>query len=234
MNNAMKITMALVIALGLLALGLCIRSGLRAIPDSQRTVDVRGLATREVSANRVTWPIVFKQVGNDLPTVYEQVSSTNDAIVKYLKDNGISDSDISISAPSMTDLTTDRYNTQPLPYNYSVQSVVTVSSDKVDKVRELINRQGELLRRGIAIQSDYSYPITYEYTELNSIKPEMIAEATKNAREAANKFAEDSESKLGKIKSAYQGQFSIEDRDNYTPYIKTVRVVTTLTYFLED
>lgn len=234
MNNAMKITMAVVVALGLLALGLCIRSGLRAIPDSQRTVDVRGLATREVPANRVTWPIVFKQVGNDLPTVYEQVSSTNDAIVKYLKDNGISDSDISISAPSMTDLTTDRYNTQPIPYNYSVQSVVTVSSDKVDKVRELINRQGELLRQGIAIQSDYSYPITYEYTELNSIKPEMIAEATKNAREAANKFAEDSESKLGKIKSAYQGQFSIEDRDNYTPYIKTVRVVTTLTYFLED
>ena len=234
MNNAMKITMAVVVALGLLALGLCIRSGLRAIPDSQRTVDVRGLATREVPANRVTWPIVFKQVGNDLPTVYEQVSSTNDAIVKYLKDNGISDSDISISAPSMTDLTTDRYNTQPIPYNYSVQSVVTVSSDKVDKVREHINRQGELLRQGIAIQSDYSYPITYEYTELNSIKPEMIAEATKNAREAANKFAEDSESKLGKIKSAYQGQFSIEDRDNYTPYIKTVRVVTTLTYFLED
>ena len=234
MNNAMKITMAVVVALGLLALGLCIRSGLRAIPDSQRTVDVRGLATREVPANRVTWPIVFKQVGNDLPTVYEQVSSTNDAIVKYLKDNGISDSDISISAPSMTDLTTDRYNTQPIPYNYSVQSVVTVSSDKVDKVRELINRQGELLRQGIAIQSDYSYPITYEYTELNSIKPEMIAEATTNAREAANKFAEDSESKLGKIKSAYQGQFSIEDRDNYTPYIKTVRVVTTLTYFLED
>ena len=183
MNNAMKITMAVVVALGLLALGLCIRSGLRAIPDSQRTVDVRGLATREVPANRVTWPIVFKQVGNDLPTVYEQVSSTNDAIVKYLKDNGISDSDISISAPSMTDLTTDRYNTQPIPYNYSVQSVVTVSSDKVDKVRELINRQGELLRQGIAIQSDYSYPITYEYTELNSIKPEMIAEATKNARD---------------------------------------------------
>lgn len=234
MNNAMKIAMAVVVALGLLALGLCIRSGLRAIPDSQRTVDVRGLATREVPANRVTWPIVFKQVGNDLPTVYEQVSSTNDAIVKYLKANGISDSDISISAPSMTDLTTDRYNTQPIPYNYSVQSVVTVSSDKVDKVRELINRQGELLRQGIAIQSDYSYPITYEYTELNSIKPEMIAEATKNAREAAGKFAEDSESKLGKIKSAYQGQFSIEDRDNYTPYIKTVRVVTTLTYFLED
>ena len=234
MNNAMKITMAVVVALGLLALGLCIRSGLRAIPDSQRTVDVRGLATREVPANRVTWPIVFKQVGNDLPTVYEQVSSTNDAIVKYLKDNGISDSDISISAPSMTDLTTDRYNTQPIPYNYSVQSVVTVSSDKVDKVRELINRQGELFAQGIAISNDYNYQITYNFTELNSIKPEMIAEATQNAREAAKKFADDSDSSLGKIKTARQGQFSIEDRDATTPYIKKVRVVTSLTYYLED
>ncbi len=115
-----------------------------------------------------------------------------------------------------------------------MQSVVTVSSSQVDKVHELINRQGELMERGIAITNDYSNPITYDYTELNSIKPEMIAEATKNAREAANKFAEDSDSKLGKIKTAYQGQFSIEDRDQYTPYIKEVRVVTTLTYFLED
>lgn len=76
--------------------------------------------------------------------------------------------------------------------------------------------------------------MTYDYTELNSIKPEMIAEATKNAREAAKKFADDSDSKIGKIKSARQGQFSVEDRDSYTPYIKEVRVVTTLTYFLED
>ena len=135
----------------------------------------------------------------------------------------------------MTDLRTDRYNTQPIPYNYSVTSVVTVSSSQVDKVHGLINRQGELLQKGIAIiSSDYSNQITYEYTDLNSIKPEMIAEATQNAREAAKKFADDSDSKIGKIKSARQGQFSIEDRDAYTPYIKQVRVVTSLTYFLED
>lgn len=225
---------ATLLAVGLLALGLCIRSGFRSLSDSQRTVDVRGLATREVKANLVTWPIVFKQVGNDLPAVYAAVTKTNADIVKYLKDNGLTDKEISITAPTMTDLTTDRYNTQPIPFNYSVQSVVTVSSSQVDKVNDLINRQGELMEKGIAITSDYQYQTTYDYTELNSIKPDMIAEATKNAREAANKFAEDSNSKLGKIKTAYQGQFSIEDRDQYTPYIKEVRVVTTLTYFLED
>ena len=237
MKTLMKqssIVAAALIACGLLAIGLCIRSGLRAIPDSQRTVDVRGLATREVKANRVTWPIVFKQVGNDLPTVYAAVSKTNADIVAYLKANGLTDKEISVGAPSMTDLTTDRYNTQPIPFNYSVQSVVSVSSSQVDKVHDLINRQGELMEHGIAIASDYSYQTTYDYTELNRIKPAMIAEATQNAREAASKFAEDSKSKLGKIKSAYQGQFSIEDRDQYTPYIKEVRVVTTLTYFLED
>lgn len=226
---------AALLAAGLLAIGLCVRSGLKSLTDSQRTVEVRGLATRQVEANQVTWPIVFKQVGDDLPTVYDAVSSTNNAIIKFLKDNGIQDSEISVSAPQMTDLSTDRYNNQPIPFKYSVTSVVTVSSSQVSKVHDLINRQGELMKQGIAItSSDYSNPITYEYTDLNSIKPEMIAEATKNAREAAKKFADDSESDLGKIKSARQGQFTIEDRDNYTPYIKEVRVVTTLTYFLED
>ena len=100
---------------------------------------------------------------------------------------------------------------------------------------ELIRSQGELLKEGIAISSnDYSNPLQYEFTGLNDIKPQMIAEATKNAREAAQKFADDSESKLGKIQTANQGQFSITDRDQYTPSIKSVRVVTTLTYFLED
>lgn len=225
---------AALIAVGILAMGLAIRSGLRSITDSQRTVDVRGLATREVPANRVTWPIVFKQVGNDLPQVYAAVTETNNKIVKFLTNNGILQNEISIGAPLTNDLSTDRYNNQPIPFNYSVQSVVTVSSEHVDKVRQLIDRQGELLQQGIAISSDYSYPTTYEYTELNSIKPEMIAEATQNAREAAMKFADDSDSRLGKIKAATQGQFSIENRDNYTPWIKHVRVVTSLTYFLED
>ncbi len=234
MKKTSRLFAPAIIAIGLLALGLCIRSGLRSFTDRDRKVEVRGLATREVPANKVTWPIVFKQVGNDLPAVYSQSATTGQTIVKFLKDNGIADSEISIGAPSVTDLSTDRYNNQPIPYKFSVTTIVTVSSSQVDKVRTLINRQGELLQKGIAVQNDYANRITYSFTNLNDIKPEMIAEATKAARDAAKKFADDSGSKVGKIRSARQGQFSIDDRDEYTPYIKIVRVVTTLTYALDD
>ena len=225
---------SVVIAAGILALGLCIRSGLKSFSDRDRVVDVRGLAEREVNANQVTWPILFKEVGNDLPSVYNKVSATNRQIIDFLTSNGIDSAEISIGAPTVRDLQTDRYNNMPLPYNYALTSVVTVSSDKVKQVHSLINRQGELFSKGIAIGTDYNYQITYSFTDLNTIKPEMIAEATKNARAAADRFAADSDSRIGKLKQAQQGQFSIEDRDSSTPYIKKVRVVSSLTYFLED
>lgn len=230
-----NIVAAVLLAVGLLALGLCVRSGLKSFTDNQRTVEVRGLAEREVPANHVTWPIVFAMTGNQLPDVYASVNTTNATVVKFLKDNGLSDKEISVGAPKMTD-NSDNYNYKPgITPRYAITSVVTVSSDQVDKVRGLILRQGDLLSMGIPVQAqDYSNSISYDFTGLNDIKPEMIAEATRNAREAAKKFSDDSDSELGKIKSARQGQFSIEDRDSYTPYIKTVRVVTSLTYFLED
>ncbi len=212
-----------------------VNSGLGSISANQRTVTVRGLCEKEVTANKVTWPIVSKSVGNDLPSIYSAIEGTNKAILSFLKSNGITDAEISINPPQVVDLQADRYNSNPVPYRYNVTNVVVVTSSKVDQVRKLIERQTELMKQGIAIVAgDYQYQTTYEYTELNTIKPGMIAEATKNARQAANKFAEDSESKLGKIKTASQGQFSIEDRDQYTPYIKRVRVVSTIVYFLKD
>lgn len=225
---------SLLIAAGLVGLGLCIRSGIKSFGDRERVVDVRGLAEMEVDANLVTWPIMFKEVGNDLPAVYERVSVTNGKIIDFLKANGITEDEISVGAPQVRDLQADRYSNQPLPYNYALTSVVTVSSSKVKEVHSLIIRQGELFSQGIAISNDYQYQISYDYTDLNSIKPKMIETATRNAREAAIKFAEDSESRLGKIKTARQGQFTIDDRDATTPYIKKVRVVTSLTYYLED
>lgn len=114
-------------------------------------------------------------------------------------------------------------------------NVIVVTSSNVEKVRALIKQQSKLISQGIAVLAgDYNYPTTYEFTGLNAIKPEMIAEATHNAREAAAKFAQDSGSKLGPIITASQGQFSITDRDQYTPHIKNIRVVTTLTYCLEN
>lgn len=223
------------IAIGLLLLGVQVKKGLGSISSNQRVVTVRGLSEREVTANKVTWPIVSKEVGNDLPSIYANIEKTNATILGFLKSNGISDNEISVNPPQVLDLQADRYSTQNVPFRYNVTNVVVVTSSQVDKVRKLIEQQTELLKQGIAIVAgDYQYQTSYEYTDLNSIKPDMIADATKNAREAANKFAADSESKLGKIKTASQGQFSIEDRDQYTPYIKNVRVVSTIVYYLKD
>lgn len=235
MNVVKKLVPALLIALGLLAIGLGIRSGFRSMSSAQRTVSVRGLSEREVKADKVTWPIVYQIQGNILPDLYDQTSTTNDKILAFLHNAGITDSEISINAPEAYDRASNNYSDNNYKFRYNISEVIVVTSSQVDKVDELIRQQGQLLKEGIALSAnDYNYPIQYEFTGLNDIKPQMIAEATKNAREAAQKFADDSESKLGKIQSANQGQFSIENRDQFTPSIKNVRVVTTLTYFLED
>lgn len=226
---------ALLIGVGLMLLGIFIRNGFGRISSNSRVVTVRGLCEREVMANKVTWPVVSKAVGNDLTSLYRQVQSTDSAIVAFLRRNGISDKEFNVNAPKVQDMQADNYGGTPAPYRYNVTTVVVVTSSQVEKVNKLINKQSELMSQGIAIVAgDFNYQTLYEFTELNSIKPDMIADATKNARKAAEKFAKDSKSKLGKIKSASQGQFSIEDRDQYTPYIKNVRVVSTIEYYLKD
>lgn len=227
---------ALILSLGFLLLGLFIERGFRSFAERDRSVNVKGLAEMEVPANKVTWPLVYKSLGNNLNQLYDEIKRSNATITQFLKEKGLSEKEISINAPEIIDLQAERYgNDRASVYRYNVTTVITVTSDKVDLVRELISEQGELLKRGIAITSgDYRYNVSYEYTSLNEIKPSMIEEATKNAREAAEKFAKDSGSELGKIRHAYQGQFSINDRDPNTPYIKKIRVVTTIDYSLED
>lgn len=228
-------TEAVLLTIGLIAMGAEIRQGINNFVEKDRVVTVKGLAEMEVPANKVTWPLMYKEVGNDLATLYNKISDTNSAIVNFLKKKGITENEISINAPEIIDMQAERYNSNPVPYRYNVTTVITVTSSKVDLVRSLISEQGELLKQGIAITGgDYRYNITYDYTGLNDVKPQMIEEATKNAREAAQKFAKDSDSELGKIKRANQGQFSIENRDANTPYIKRIRVVTTIDYSLED
>ena len=134
---------------------------------------------------------------------------------------------------SAEDREADRWSTNTIPYRYQLKSVITVASDQVDKVRELISRQDELLSAGITCESSWEHQTSFSFNGLNELKPEMVEEATRNARAVAEKFAADSESTLGGIKTASQGQFSIYDRDENTPYIKMVRVVTTIEYFLK-
>ena len=227
---------AVILALGFGILGNRVESGLKDFANRDRVVKVKGLAETEVSANKVTWPLMYKVLGNDLSSIYDQIKRNNKTVEDFLKKKGIKANEISINAPEVLDLQADRYNNTPNPNRYNVTVVITVTSKQVDLVRRLLNEQSELLKQGLAVTSsgDYRYNVQYEYTGLNQIKPKMIEEATKNAREAAEKFAKDSDSDLGGIKQAYQGQFTIEDRDATTPYIKRVRVVTTIDYALKD
>lgn len=226
---------AVILAIGLALTGYFVKAGIDTLATRDRVVTVKGLAEMEVPADKVTWPLMYKSIGNDLPALYSQIEATNQKIQAFLTSKGIDAGEISINAPEIVDLQAERYSNNDKLYRYNITTVITVTSGKVDLVRGLIASQGELLKQGIAISGgDYRYNVSYDYTSLNSIKPKMIEEATKNARAAAEKFAKDSDSKLGKIKKAYQGQFSIDDRDANTLYIKKIRVVTTIDYSLED
>lgn len=230
MNYLRNIVFPLILAVGMLVLGLCIRSGFSSLSTKNRFVDVRGLAERTVKANQVTWPVQYTITGDDLPALYQQCTDKNKIVLDFLTSNGIPASEISVNPPNVDDISANAWNDKAR-FKYSLTSTMTVLTTQVDKVRELLNRQGELLNQGIAFAN---LSINYTYTDLNKIKPEMIVEATKNAREAAEQFAKDSESVLGKIKTATQGYFSIDDADPSTPYVKNIRVVTNVTYYLED
>ena len=236
MKNLQNVVGPLLIAIGLFALGLAVKAGIDNFSHRDRVVTVRGLCERDVEANQVVWPIVTKEMGNDLPALYVRILSTNEKIKAFLTANGISADEIAVNPPQVEDRKANVYdNSTLISERYRVTNVIVVTSSKVKQVNELIKKQTELMRQGIAVMADnYEYPTTYSYTALNEIKPEMITEATKAAREAADRFAADCGSKLGKIKTASQGQFSIEDHDRYTPSIKTVRVVNSITYYLED
>lgn len=226
-----KFIPSLLIALSIVILGLCLKSGIDNFTFRDREVTVRGLAERQVMANEVTWPITFNIAGDDLTTIYDNVSRTDSIIVRFLTSSGITRDEISVAPPSTYNAAANQYGSSTFKYKYSLESTVTVTTKKVDKVRELLGRQAELLKEGVAFSNSY---INYRYTDLNAIKPAMIEEATKNARLAADKFAADSHSKVGKIKTASQGQFSIDDSDSSTPWLKNVRVVSTIVYYIED
>ncbi len=235
MTNNKSIWCAALIALSIVVLGFCIKGGIDNFANKDRKVAVKGLAEKEVDADKVTWPIVSKELGNELPELYTRLGSTQAKIKHFLIANGIKQSEISVNAPSVIDQNADQYNDNRRLYRYNITSVITVTSRNVKLVRSIIARQGELLKEGVAIvDGGYENQIKYEYVSFRQMKPKMMEEAIANAEKTAQQFAKNSKSNLNKIVSADQGQFSIEDRDQSTPYIKKVRVVTTIVYSLKD
>ena len=229
---------ALILANRLFLAGGAIKSGIVKFKEMDRTVTAKGLCEKEVKADKVTWPLKFKELGNDPAELYDRIESNTQTVVSFLKSNGLSDEEISIAPPAMVDQQANMsYSSEQVRYRYKANCVVTVVSKNVDLVRKIVSNQAKLMRQGVTIVSneyDETSNVTYEFTGLNDIKPEMIAEATKNARKTAEQFASDSNSELGKIKTADQGQFSINDRDQNTPWLKNIRVVTTVVYYLKD
>ena len=230
-----RIIAAALIALGIVCLGWSIKAGIDNFANKDRKVNVKGLAEREVEADKVTWPIVSKELGNDLPELYNKIGATQGKIKAFLLRSGIKEAELTINAPQVVDLNAREYSERNQPYRYIVTSVITVTSQNVKQVRSIIAKQGDLLKEGVAIvDGGYDNPVKYEYISFKEMKPKMMQEAIENAEKTAQQFAENSHSQLNKIVSADQGQFSIENRDENTPYIKKVRVVTTVTYSLKD
>ena len=234
MNVNAGIKQAAILAIGIIALGFCIKSGLEGLAGKDRKVVVKGLAEKEVEADKVTWPILSKEIGNDLPQLYQTINHTTSTIRQFLLANGVKAEEINVNAPVVIDLNAERYGENKNPYRYNITSIITVTSNNVKLIRSLIARQGELLQKGIAIvDGGYDNPVKYEFVAFRKMKPKMM-EAIENAEQTAEQFAKNSKSKIDKIMNADQGQFSIDDRDSNTPYIKKVRVVTTVTYSLKD
>lgn len=235
-NNASAIIVGILLCAGLVGLGYFISFGLITMRALDRTVTVKGLSEREVPANIAIWPIKFNEVSNDLSALYSAIQKKNAQVVNFLNQNGMRAEEISVSIPATMDRQAQEYRDAAADqFRYFGSSTITVYSTNIELVRKSMSQIFELGKNGIAVTGqNYETRTEFLFKGLNDLKPDMIEEATRNAREVAEKFATDSGSKLGKIKNAYQGQFSIEDRDSNTPHIKKIRVVSTVTYFLSD
>lgn len=228
MNN--KILPAAIVALGIALAGFMVYLGVHEFAIKDRAVTVKGLSTRDVKADYVVWPLSFSVDGNDLKQLHQTTDETVQTIKAFLKTKGFTDEEMSMGDMNISNNWAGYYDRRP-EFHYTINASLIISTPNVDKV---INNQGcqsELMAKGVLLNS-YQWNISYQYNGLNELKPEMIEEATKNARAVAQKFANDSRSRLGGIRKASQGQFSIESDENH-PWVKRVRVVTTVDYYLK-
>jgi hypothetical protein len=235
-NKAYAFILGIFIFLGLSALGYLIGNSAIRFKEYERSVTVKGLAEREYEADIVIWPIQFTEASNDLESLYNSIETSTARIKEFLEEAGIQPEELTFSSPAITDKSAQQYGGGArAEFRYTAIQTVTVYSKNIGAVRSVMSSLSQLGKKGIVFTGgNYQSQTEYLFTRLNEIKPDMIEEATKKAREVAQKFAADSQSSLGKIKRAYQGQFSINNRDKNNPHIKKIRVVSTVEYYLSD
>lgn len=229
MKNTIIISITTILA------SLIITFGMTHIMHEVRTVTVRGLCEKEVDADMAVWKVSYSIPGNELIPIQEQLQEKTKILEEYLAEFQLTKEDYSVLAPEITDTNLNLYiDKSKNDYRYLAKQSILIRSGKVANVKDANSETQKLLSKGIAIESDYDNHISYEFNGLNEIKPEMIAKATESARQAAEQFAHDSKSRVGKIQSATQGLFTIENAAVGLEEKKRVRVVTTVVYTLID
>lgn len=237
---------AALVALGLVIGGWALGAQVKATRLSDRYVTVKGLVERKVKSDLAVWPLNYKEAGDDLTAVYTKAEADRKTILDFLAQQGIQTGEIEIGQTSVVDTQANEYGGNArAPHRYIVQQAITVRTQRVDQVAAAAQKTMLLLQKGIVLNAGQGP--TYKFTGLNSIKPDMITEATRNARAAADRFASDSGSSVGSIRQANQGVFSILPEDEAgaatgeydggynanNTITKTVRVVTSVEYYLE-
>ena len=239
--------LGVLLALGLILGGWILGAEIKATRLSDRYVSVKGLVERKVKSDLAIWPLTYKEAGNDLATLYAKADADKKTVLQFLADQGIGTSEIDLGVIRVVDTQAQEYGGgNRAPNRYIVEQQITVRTSRVDQVAAAAQKTIELLQKGVVLGNNPGEGLTYKFTGLNSIKPDMITEATRNARAAADRFAADSGSKVGAIRQANQGVFSIlpadqagggNDQPGFGPdnsIMKTVRVVTSVDYYLEN
>ena len=233
--------------LGLILGGWILGSQIKATRLADRYVTVKGLVERNVKSDLAIWPISFKESGASLQTVLDQSEKDKASVLAFLKSQGFTSQEISVGNLGVTDRSADLYSSNAVKpeSRFVVSQTITLTTNSVDRAVAAGSRAADLVRAGVVL-SDAG--VSYRFTGLNSLKPDMITEATRNARAAATRFAQDSGSEVGPIRSANQGVFSISaasasssSGDNNagdfgtqadSSVMKKIRVVTTVDYYL--
>ncbi len=229
-----RVVAAALIALGIALAGLLVARGLGEIRRGGATVTVRGLAERDVVADLATWTIATQANGSDLAIVQGKADADAAAVRRFLSTSGFTAEEVQLRGSSVNQY----YDGGRGVLSITIRQRFLARTTDIGRMQKAFSNQAEIIRQGVALDSDGGGGVAYSFTRLNDVKPEMIAEATKNAREAAEQFARDSGASVGGIKQASQGLFSITGRDgdigpgSDTPFQK-VRVVTTIDYNLD-
>lgn len=240
------VLLGLLLALGLIVGGWILGAQIKTTRLGDRFVTVKGLVERRVKSDLVIWPLSYKEAGDDLSSVYAKTETDKKVILQFLDQQGIQSSEIELGVVRVVDTQANEFGggARP-PHRYIVEQQITVRTPRVDEVAAAAQKTMQLLQKGIVLTSNPGQGLIYKFTGLNSIKPDMITEATRNARAAADRFASDSGSKVGSIRQANQGVFSILPADqgsepgegglaDESSLVKTVRVVTSVQYYLDQ